>query len=238
MKNFIGYIIPEPIIENGGKKLAKRLRSVTRSLKIQVENSLRLGWKKEDIVFVTNFEFEHMGVKAYINNDLIPTATRFLGKHYSLCWAMQRFDDDWWVHDHDTWQLRPFGLPEMKTDICAYKFWGKKVGDSSFFVKKEAKNIIKNFIDYTINEAERFKNRKGGEVYWYNFIIENKIPYDILDWAYALRRNKFEARYAAATKPIKAVHIKNKRTLLGFYCGQNPVNFQVSPEFVKIYRKY
>ena len=29
----------------------------------QVDNSLRFGWKNEDIIIGTNFEFEHNGVK-------------------------------------------------------------------------------------------------------------------------------------------------------------------------------
>lgn len=236
MKNFIGYIIPERIKES---KFKKKIRLIGASLKAQVENSLRLGWERSDIIIVTNFEFEHMGVKAYINRDLIPQHRRMLGKHYSLYWAMQRFADDWWVHDHDTWQLQPFGLPDMKTNFCVYKFHGSRVGDSSFFIKKEAKHTLGSFIDYTISEVERFKHRpKSGEVFWYHFFREKKIPYDLLNWTYALRKRMFQWRYAAASKPIKAVHVKNKRTLMNFYCGQNPNNFHMDPEFIKIYGKY
>ena len=235
MKNFIGYIIPSWLNK---RKLPGRTNAIVKSLKIQVDNSLRLGWAKEDIIIVTNFKFEHMGVKAYTNDKLVPKNTRFLGKHFSLYWAMQRFEDDWWVHDHDTWQLLPFDLPEMKTDLCVYNFTGKKLGDSSFFIKRGAKGMMKDFVNYTISEAERFKKRKGGEVFWYQFIKEKKIPYDLLDWTYALRRSKFEQRYAAASKPIKAVHIKNKRTLLGFYCGHNPVDLEVDPKFIEVYKRY
>jgi len=33
------------------------------SLKAQVDNSLRFGWKRSDIVIGTNFDFEYNGVK-------------------------------------------------------------------------------------------------------------------------------------------------------------------------------
>ena len=37
--------------------------------KIQIDNSLDLGWRKEDIIFATNFDFEYRGVKSLIVSD-------------------------------------------------------------------------------------------------------------------------------------------------------------------------
>ena len=37
-----------------------------RFIKAQIENSIVLGWKPEDIVIATNFNVEYMGVKTHI----------------------------------------------------------------------------------------------------------------------------------------------------------------------------
>lgn len=51
------------------------------TIKIQIDNSLDLGWKKEDIFLVTNFPYEYNGVKALVVGDenyydSFPTASK------------------------------------------------------------------------------------------------------------------------------------------------------------------
>jgi hypothetical protein len=52
MKNLLIYISPEH----------KFLPEYDKLVRIQIDNSLELGWKKEDIMLVTNFIFEYNGV--------------------------------------------------------------------------------------------------------------------------------------------------------------------------------
>ena len=54
MKQILTYISPQKDF-NEEHKMA---------VKIQIDNSLSLGWKREDILLVTNFPYEHNGVKA------------------------------------------------------------------------------------------------------------------------------------------------------------------------------
>lgn len=39
------------------------------SVKIQIDNSIDLGWKREDIILATNFNFEYNGVKSIVVSD-------------------------------------------------------------------------------------------------------------------------------------------------------------------------
>ena len=39
------------------------------AVKIQIDNSLSLGWKPKDIMLVTNFDYEYKGVKSIIVGD-------------------------------------------------------------------------------------------------------------------------------------------------------------------------
>ena len=40
-------------------------------VKVQIENSLALGWKKEDILLFTNFDFEYGVIKANVLKDVV-----------------------------------------------------------------------------------------------------------------------------------------------------------------------
>src|SRR3990172_5413248 len=60
MKNLLVYISPtHAFISEEANQLAR----------IQVDNSLSLGWKKEDILYITNFPWEYNGVKTIVVGD-------------------------------------------------------------------------------------------------------------------------------------------------------------------------
>lgn len=51
------------------------------TVKIHIDNSLDLGWKTEDILLVTNFNYEYSGVKSLVIPDdnycsFAPTASK------------------------------------------------------------------------------------------------------------------------------------------------------------------
>ena len=63
MKNVLVYNIVQDKIRYEHELLLDYFRA-------QVDNSLRLGWKKEDIIIGTNFDFEHNGVKNIKLNNI------------------------------------------------------------------------------------------------------------------------------------------------------------------------
>ena len=59
MKNLLIYINPSKDFEGEEKT----------TVKIQIDNSLDLGWKKEDIMLVTNFPYEYNDVRSLVIGD-------------------------------------------------------------------------------------------------------------------------------------------------------------------------
>ena len=121
-------------------RYAGNLDKVFSYLKLQVENSLNLGWKKEDIIIITNFDFSYMGVNAYkIDTDICKWSS-FANK-LTCVNKMIKFGvikEDFWLHDTDAFQLLPFEFPSDCKD------WGytrhdprrdKPQGGSGFFRK-------------------------------------------------------------------------------------------------------
>jgi hypothetical protein len=56
MKNLLIYISPTGSFDNPRADLASN--DVPVLVKVQIENSLELGWKPEDIILVTKLEYQ------------------------------------------------------------------------------------------------------------------------------------------------------------------------------------
>ena len=56
MKNLLVYLNPS-------KKFDKNNETM---VKIQIDNILELGWKKEDVMLITNFPYERRGIKSIV----------------------------------------------------------------------------------------------------------------------------------------------------------------------------
>jgi len=118
---------------------------VKNYLRLQIDNSIQLGWDKKDIIPITNFPFEHMGVKAYEAEKFCPWSS-FVNKLVVVDELIEKgiITDNIWLHDCDCYQLLPFDFPKECKD------WGytrhhprrtKNQGASGFF-RKEAYDII------------------------------------------------------------------------------------------------
>jgi len=118
---------------------------VQNYIRLQIENSLNLGWDKKDIIPITNFPIEHMGVKAYEAERYCPWSS-FVNKPVVVDEMIEKgvINDNIWLHDCDCYQLLPFEFPKECKD------WGytrhdprrmKNQGASGFF-RKEGYDII------------------------------------------------------------------------------------------------
>jgi hypothetical protein len=127
--------------------------------KTQIDWSLNF-WKPEDIILVTNFSYEHRGVKAIQVEDdcyypLFNRATKI--PVINRLFEKGMIDDEFWFHDFDVFQLEPM---ESKSDF-AIVFYGKnskgspenKWNAGSFFFNKNAKDIFKQ-IETTMRLAD------------------------------------------------------------------------------------
>src|SRR4051812_8081694 len=87
-------------------------------VKIQIDNSLDLGWKREDILPVTDFEYQYNGVKAlvipsgiYYDFDL--SAGKIPVIAYLLNQKILASNELYWCHDFDAFELNKILEPEL-----------------------------------------------------------------------------------------------------------------------------
>ena len=140
MKLIFAYVNPNHDFSEEGKV----------SIKIQIDNSLELGWKKEDIVLATNFHYEYKGIKSIIVKDehyctFRPTATK-INIILELFERGLITNDLHWFHDLDMYQLEPIteeeiGLIDEDMGVTDY---GKidKFNTGTIFFKPSARDIF------------------------------------------------------------------------------------------------
>lgn len=121
-------------------------------IKIQIDNSLDLGWKKNDIILATNFEYEYHGIKSVIVSGANFTPFYVQGsKHKTVLELINRGcikdGEFYWLHDLDCYQSEPLRESELKMDGAdmAMTDYGriKRLNAGSIFFKKSAQDIFK-----------------------------------------------------------------------------------------------
>ena len=112
MKNLLIYVNPSHYFGFEEKITAK----------IQIDNSLDLGWKREDIVLVTNFPYEYKGVKAQIVGDenycdFQPTMTKINTIVDLFKGGLFEDGELYWYHDFDVYQNEVITQSEIETEL-------------------------------------------------------------------------------------------------------------------------
>lgn len=153
MKNLLIYI----------SKDHSFLPEYEKLVRIQIDNSVELGWKREDVMLVTNFGFEYDGVKSIVVGD------ENICPFYMYSGKINTFIDLWnkgyiekgvvyWYHDFDAFQNEAFTEEEL--DLDGYDVgmtdYGRKPNwnGGSSFLKYESKNIWQ----WMRNRIYRFSN--------------------------------------------------------------------------------
>ena len=144
MQNVFSWIKND---QKGGYKFrySDNTETITRHLNLQIENSLMLGWDKEDIVVVTNFPFEYMGVKSHLVGDICRWSS-FANKMVVVDKMITDgiINDNFWMHDCDAYQLVPFNFPEGCLDVGFARHAPGRIkpqGGSAFY-RKNAFDIV------------------------------------------------------------------------------------------------
>lgn len=132
MKNLLIYISPDH----------KFLPEYEKLVRIQIDNSLALGWKKEDMMLVQNFPFEYNGVKAIeVGDENICPFYMYSGKINTFVdmWKQGLVEKDttYWYHDYDAFQNEVITEEELELDKeIGMTDYGRKPnwnGGSTFF---------------------------------------------------------------------------------------------------------
>jgi hypothetical protein len=255
LKNLLIYISPNKFTDGWNNE-------IELLAKIQIDNSLEMGWKKEDIIIVTNFEYKYRGVKAIILSednycDFSPTATK-INAIVDLFEKGLIGDDLYWFHDWDAFQLEPLevdvqgqiGLTDYGVTRCGPEV-DRRWSTGVIFFRKDSKDVfdwIKDAVyKYQRNEEISLlamcRHNKHG--------INERIKKIDVSYNLATRKRNIGLTYDKAEKPIKVIHFHplDKRPVLGTggrynnldVCiyGRNPMNKVLASErLIKLFKKY
>lgn len=214
------------------------------SSKIQIDNSLDLGWKKEDIIIVTNFPWEYNGVKAIVVSDehycaVRPRSIKTTIIPFLIGQGIIETGQLYWNHDFDAYQNGRFSEDELElegVDVGLTDYgWRERWCLGSYFLKvssidifEKAKEIIyKDIEDETammeLTQDPAIAKRCKRLNVTYNFGMRN-----------------VESNYQKSKKPIRALHFhtydRGKQPLDIFMRGKNGLNKPLmSRRLIKIF---
>lgn len=216
MKNLLIYINPID------KEFSKEHDDLT---KIQIDNSLDLGWKNEDILLVTNFSYEYREVKSTVVRDYTvfdqDRSTKIPAINELFDRDLIKSDEVYWFHDHDAFQLVPFDLELSTGKNAAFTTHGAfdpvMWNAGSFFFNNNAKDI---FI-----WIEEWMEKLGGTNEQSALTHMWKINYErvndrckMLDSSYNLGIYKIPENIKNSELPIKVAHFHpHKKKHLDLY---------------------
>ncbi len=211
--------------------------------KIQIDNSLSLGWKHEDILLFTNFPYEHNGIKSRIIPNLcykgdktnkIPVVVYLLENNLLP-------DDLIWYHDFDAYQDAPINI---ETDL-AFVGYGYKTefNCGSFFFRINQLPFFK-FWNSKIIPRSRADEKCLSELY-----EGGEVKFDILNLTYNFgqRIPNLDRTYRKVEQPIRVLHFhphyryyKEKELNLSiFMYGKNNLGKpMMSQRLIEIFQKH
>jgi hypothetical protein len=214
MKNLLIHVNPEKrFTDDGWGNESDTL------VKIQIDNSLELGWKREDILLVTNFPYEYNGVKSLVVDDEnycwpSRTATKI---NVFLDLIDKGMNDLYWFHDIDAFQLRGLEKAELELEgfdmgITEYGLTtiddkhNKRMSTGCVFFRKEARDLFED------TQRLMYKHEANEEVCMLvltkaNFNNFNqRVKRLNLTYNFATRKRQIKLNYDLAEKPLKVLH--------------------------------
>lgn len=258
MKNLLIYISPTGSFDNPRPDLASN--DAGPLAKVQIENSLALGWEKRDIMLVTNFEYQYGDIKAIVLKDVEffnrkPQASKVnaIIKLFEL--GIIKDDEIYWFHDFDAFQLQPITENEIdlaNEDIALTDYGGGKYfrgedrwSTGTIFFKSGSKDIFDGvrdiYYEKKIDEEEAlhlliFRDPNIGKR-----VRKINNTYNFIGY-------KLQSVYRESIKPLKVVHfhpLTGKKRLgsvgvesaLRFFKGENELRLPlITDRLLKIFR--
>ena len=213
--------------------------------KIQIDNSLALGWKPKDIMLVTNFDYEYNGVKAIIV-DIAPCKYHFPMAKIDVINRLFRRDliEDglYWYHDFDAFELNKIDeqevIEEMGDSDLGVSNYGQcsRLCSASMFFDSGAEDIF----DWLKEECDKYKiNEEFG---FMRIINKHNLKKRIkrINTSYAFHRFNIVKTYKTSLKPIRVAHFHLTPDKYDFYVrGNNKLNMPLVPErLINIFHKH
>lgn len=211
MKHLLVYISPE-------KKFFHRDWGNEPELlvKIQIENSLSYC-QREDLMLVTNFPYEYMGVESIVVGDENFSEKKItVSKINAILELFKRGiigNDLYWFHDLDNFQLFSISEKEIKGEFAVTEY-GKttirpsydfRLSTGTIFFRKSSQDIFQVIKDRCYEE-EINEETALGRIIKERPDIKKRV--DIVDVTFnlATRRRDLMKTYESALKPVRAIH--------------------------------
>ncbi len=202
LKNLLVYIDPTKAFSGLYGQLVK----------VQIDNSLNLGWKRKDILIVTNFSYEYNGVKAIVVGDehycvVRPRSIKTAIVPFLIDEGIIEKGKIYWNHDLDAFELNlideaELGLDGVDAGLTDYG-WRERLCMGSFFVKassrdifKKAKPIIYKDIEDETAMMQLTANQKYGK------------RCKRLNITYNFGMRNIKLNFDKAIKPLRVVHFR------------------------------
>lgn len=223
MKNVLIHLHPSGAFDHERGILAR----------IQVDNSLDLGWARDDIMMITNFPWEYQGIKAIEVSgrefcEVKPRSTNTVIIPHLFDLDLIKPGEIYWVHDFDACQLHSFKEqdPQLgKADVGFTTYgWSPKWNLGSFFFTSGARDVfeqLKAVVYRQKTEDERALRWLTGN----GHISDDR--YVELNITYNFGMRHVAHNFSMAEKPLKVLHFHpfykevGLRPLRSFMYGEN-----------------
>lgn len=249
MKNLLIYVNPSEYFDEEHSKLVK----------IQIENSLDLGWKTDDICLITNFPYDFMGVRSYTIDGkyyckLFRQATKVDVMVHLFDIGFIK-DDLFWLHDLDAYQQEwiteeELGLDGVDIGLTDYGR-NERWNGGSMFIKKEIEDFYREVKDkmYRDNEKNKgiWKNEEDVlmELTKENYNnVNDRIKRLNISYNFGIKRME-ECYKKSLHKPPKVLHFHPERSYRGWgrafdiVCGNNELGFPIMDKrLIKLFEKH
>lgn len=217
------------------------MEGLFRYLRAQIDNSLRLGWKADDIVVGTNFEFEYRGVVAH----RLTNVCEWSGFHNFWYGALDLLDQGvidnhhFWLHDHDSWQLSPLEFPGFKGDVAGIEYGGTTEWNcGSVYFNPGCKETLQYIVDTLEHNKEVDISSDEVIIGFLRRYAPNRDRFVSINSRWNIGLTHSEYRLGGATKPYQVLSFKPDE--VGIYTRLNQKNllYLIDPEFQTILDKH
>lgn len=248
MKNIFIYTNPENRFDD---------ESAT-NIKIQIDAALEFGWKLEDILLFTNFEYEYNGVKSVLVPYICCPWDKVSNKIAVIVHLMQNkmlTDELHWYHDVECFQNNPITEEELGLEgldlgltTYGYKIWRDEPywNGGSFFFRLSAQDIFELWVSRMSVRDRHRTDEKTLVVMTHEGLIDTK-RYKELNITYNFGQRAPRLCYDKAIKPIRVVHFHPffryskivERNIDIFMYGKNEQGVpMMSPKLIELFQKH
>jgi hypothetical protein len=200
MKNLLIYVNPTHAFNPETEVLAK----------IQIDNSLSLGWNPKDIILLTNFPYEYNGIKSGVVPDSCFCENKPLGtKTTTVAYLLDQDllpDALYWVHDFDAYQMETITETELEVrelGLTDYG-WSRRWCMGSYFFRPSSAAIFR-WIDAVIKLDDLIDEKALLTLTRTNYQnINNRVQRLNITYNFGMRNGPYNLR--TVHYPIKVVH--------------------------------